>query len=103
ESFLGLAFHHVAGESPGSTGKSQNGDFRPDGFYDSPNGLGEEAGLGFRVKELQPLDIQLGADWIWQVWARVAEFQLQAHGFGGNQDVRENDDGIDTEPAKWLD
>jgi hypothetical protein len=38
-----------------------------------------------------------------QIWAGIAEFQLQAHGFGGNQNIRENDDCVDAEPEKWLD
>jgi len=39
----------------------------------------------------------------WAVWAGVAEFQLQAHGFGWNQNVRENDHRINPKPAKGLD
>jgi len=51
--------------------------------------FGQESRFRLRVEYLEPSDIRLGAHWVGQVWAGVAEFQLQAHGFGWNQNVRE--------------
>jgi len=82
ESFLGLAFHHVAGKSPRSTRETQNGNLWTDGFHDAPDSFGQEGRFRLRVEHLETGDIHLGAHWIRQVWAGVAEFQLQAHGFG---------------------
>src|SRR6266704_1280539 len=103
ETFVGLAFHYVTGESPRSTCKAQNGNLRTDGFHDPPDGFGQEARVFLRVKYLEPVDIRLGAHGIWQVWAGIAEFQLQAHGFSEDQDVRENDNGVHAKPPKGLD
>ena len=101
--FLGLAFHHVAGEGPRSACKTQNRNVLTDGSHDAPNCFGQETGFRLGVEYPKALDIRFGADWIRQVWAGVAEFQLQAHGFGRNQNVGEHDDGVDAKPAKRLD
>src|SRR5437899_11835442 len=94
ESFFGLAFHHVAGKCPRSTGKTQDWYFRTDGFHDPPDGFGQEACFFLRVEDLEAVDVQLGAHGIRQVWAGVAELQLQRDGFSGNEDARENEDDI---------
>ena len=44
-----------------------------------------------------------GADGFGKIRAFVLEFEGQAHGLGGDEDVRENDDGVDAEAAKRLD
>src|SRR5260370_14467538 len=100
ESFLGFAFHHVAGKCPRSARKTQNGNLRTDGFDDAPDGFGQEARFRLRVEYLEPVDIRLGAHRTWQGWAGVAEFQLQAQCFGGDQDIRENDYCINAKAAK---
>src|SRR6266704_433200 len=74
-----------------------------DGFHDPPDGFGQEARVFLRVKYLEPVDIRLGAHGIRHNWAGIADFQLKAHRFGWNQNVRENDDGINTKPPKGLD
>ncbi len=48
------------------------------------------------------IDVCSGADGVRQVWSGVAELELQAHGFSGDEDVRENDDGVDTKPSEGL-
>src|SRR5260370_2122464 len=103
ESFLRFAFDHVTGKSPRSTRKTQNGNFGTDGFHDAPDGFGQEACFGLRVEHLEPVNIRFGTHGIRQVWPGVAEFQLQAHRFGWNQNVRENDYCINAKPAKELD
>src|SRR5260370_23542471 len=103
ETFVGLAFHHVTGKSPRSTCKAQNGNLRTDGFHDPPDGFGQKARVFLRVKYLEPVDIRLGAHGIRYNWSGIADFQLKAHRFGWNQNVRENDDGVHTQPAKGLD
>ena len=102
EAFFGAAFDHVAGESPGSGGKAQNGNRVPDFANDATNGFGEEAGLDFWVEEFQLFDLAFGANGIGEIGAGVAEFELEAHGFGGDEDVGEDDDGVDAELAKGL-
>ena len=37
-----------------------------------------------------------------KIGAGVAQFEFQAHGFGGDQNVGEDDDGVDAEQAKGL-
>src|SRR5216683_3008512 len=103
ESFLSLAFHHITGKGPRSTGKAQDGNFGTDGFHDTTDGFGKKGRFFLWVENLEAVDVQLGAHRIRQVRAGVTEFQRQAHGFSGNQNVRENDDGIDAQPAKGLD
>src|SRR6266849_9744609 len=103
ESFLSLAFHHITGKGPRSTGKAQDGNFGTDGFHDTADGFGKKGRFFLWVENLEAVDVQLGAHRIRQVWAGVAEFQLQSHGFSRNQNVRENDDGINAQPAKGLD
>src|SRR5260370_11958520 len=98
ESFLGLAFHHVTGKGPRSTGKTQNGNLWTDGFHDPPDGLGQETCFRLRIEDLEPDDIRLGAHRIRQVWPGIAEFQLQAHGFGGEQKVPDTDYSIHPPP-----
>src|SRR5260370_171492 len=103
KSFLGFAFHHVAGKCPRSTRKTQNGNVRTDGFHNAPNGFGQEARFRLRVEHLEPVDIRFGAHGIGQVWPGVAELQLQAHRFGWDQNVRADDHRINATPAKGLD
>src|SRR5437016_3290708 len=103
KSFLGLAFHHITSKSPWGTRKTQNGNLGTDGFHDAADGFWQEASIHLGVENLEPVDIRLGTHRIRQAWPGVAEFQLQAHGFGGDQNVRENDDGINAKPAKGLD
>src|SRR6266404_4505234 len=103
KTFLGFAFYHVGGESPGSTGEAQHGNVGTDGFHDPTDGFGQEAGFRFWIEDLKAVDIGFGANRIRQVGAGVTELEVQAHGFSGNQNVRENDDGIHAEPAEGLD
>ena len=102
KSFFSLAFHHVTGQGPRGTSKTQNGNLGADGFHDAPDGFWKKASICLRVKNLESVDVRLGTYRIRQVWTGVAEFQLQPHGFGGNQNVRENDDRINAQPAKGL-
>ena len=102
EAFLRAAFDHVTGQSPGCGGEAQNGNGRAYFANDAPNGFGEEAGVDFRVEEFEFLDVALGANRLGQVGTGVAEFECEAHSFGGDEDVRENDDGVDAEEAKGL-
>lgn len=44
----------------------------------------------------------MGTDGFGQIGAGVAEFELEAHGFGGDENVRKDDDGVDAEEAKRL-
>jgi hypothetical protein len=52
EAFLGLAFHHVAGQSPGSRRETQNRNFRADGLYDSPDSFEEKASFQVGIEKL---------------------------------------------------
>ena len=51
EAFFGAAFDHVAGQSPGSGRKAQNGNGGADFADDAANGFGEEGGFDFGVEE----------------------------------------------------
>jgi len=102
ETFLGSAFNHVAGQSPRSGGKAEHRDVRTSRANDSADGFGEEASLLLRVEEAKRFDVLLGADRLGEVWSRVAEFQRKAHGFGRNENVGENDDGVHVEAAEGL-
>lgn len=102
EAFAGATLDHIASESPGSSGKTEHRCLRAEFAGDAANGFGEKGGLDFRIEEFQAHDITVGAHGRRQVRAGVAEFERQAHGFGGNQDVGENDDCIDAEEAEGL-
>src|SRR5260370_35967175 len=91
ESFLGLAFYHVAGKCPRSTGKAQDGNFGTDGFHNTTDGFGKKGRFFLWVENLEAVDIQLRAHRIRQVWAGVPEFHRQTHGFSRRQNGREND------------
>src|SRR5208282_354818 len=102
EAFFGAAFDHVAGECPGSGGKTEDGNGGADFADDAANGFGEEGGFDFGVEKLEFLDIALRADRLGQVGAGIAEFELESHGFGGDENVGEDDDGVHAEQAKGL-
>src|SRR5260370_36685235 len=98
ESFLGLAFYHVAGKCPRSTGKAQDGNFGTDGFHDPTDGFEKKGRLFLWVENLEAVDVQFGAARIRQVWAGVAGFQLKCHGLGGSQNVGGNEEGVAAKP-----
>ena len=37
-----------------------------------------------------------------QIWTGIHQFKGETHGLGRNEDIRENNDDIDAEPAKGL-
>ena len=102
KAFFGAAFDHVAGESPGSSGETQNGDCGADFADDAANGFREKGGFDFGVEEPQLVYIAFGANGLGEIGAGISEFEFEAHGFGGDENVRENDDGVDTEEVKGL-
>ena len=52
KSFLGFAFDHIAGKSPRSACKTENGNLRTDGLDDATDSFGQEAGVCLRVEHL---------------------------------------------------
>ena len=67
-----------------------------------PDGLGKKSGLRLRIKQAQLLDVRGSTHGLRQIWPGVIQFQLHAHGFGGNQNIRKNDDGVHAEQTKRL-
>lgn len=51
KAFAGAAFDHVAGESPGASGETENRDGRADFTDDSADRFGEEGGFDFGIEE----------------------------------------------------
>lgn len=102
EAFFCAALDHVASEGPGGSGKAEDGDVRADVFDGAAKGFHEEAGFDFGVEDVEFFYILWGADRFREVWSLVFELKGKAHGFCGDKNVRENDDGVDAEAAERL-
>lgn len=103
EAFLGAAFDHVTGESPGRSGKTENGNVRASIANGAAKRLHQKAGFDFGIEDAKFFYISFGANGFGKIGAFVFKLESKAHGFGGDEDVREDDDGIDAESAKRLD
>lgn len=102
EAFLGAALDHVAGKGPGGGGEAEDGNVGAYFFYSAAKSFHEEAGLAFRVKSVEFFYIGLAADRFREVRAGIAEFEREAHGFGRDKNVREDDNCINAEAAEGL-
>ena len=103
EAFLGAAFDHVTGEGPGRSGETENGDVRARIANGAAKRFHEKAGFDFWIEDAEFFYIGFAANGFGKIGAFVLKFEGKAHGFGGDQDVREDDDGIDAEAAERLD
>src|ERR1700693_1630893 len=102
EAFLSFPFNHVTSERPGGGREAQDWHFRANVFYDATNGVRQEFSFQFGIEDPQSSHIGGAADGARKIRAGVIELKMHAHGFGRNQNVRENYDGIDSQDAKWL-
>ena len=99
---FGPALDHVAGQRPWRAGKSQHRDLRPELAAEPPDGLGHESSILLGIENPQRLHLADFTDGMSDHRAGVGQLHFDAHGFGGNQDVRKNDDGIHAHRAKRL-
>ena len=98
----GVAFDHVAGESEGGGGEAEDGNGGTEFAGDTANGLGKKGGFTLGIEESQFGYVGFGADRLGEVGTGVAKFEWKAHGFGGDENVGEYDDGVDAETAEGL-
>lgn len=102
EAFFGAALDHVAGEGPGGGGETQNGNVGADEFNGATEGFHEEASFFLRIKNVEFFYIAFGANGMGEIGTGILQFKSKAHGFGGDEDVGENNDGVDAESAEGL-
>src|SRR5690348_9400459 len=96
------ALDHIAGECPWRGGESENGYVRANLADEAANGFHEEAGFGLGVEAVEFLDVSGGAHGLRKVGTSIAELERQPHSFGDDQDIGENDNGVDTETSEGL-
>lgn len=102
KTFFGAALDHVAGEGPGGSGKAQDGNVGPNVIYGATQGFHQEAGFFLGIKDVEFFYIGFRSNWLRKIRTCVLEFEGEAHGFGRNQDIGEDNDGIDAETAEGL-
>jgi hypothetical protein len=102
EAFLGAAFDHVAGEGPGRSGETENGDIRAGIANGAAKRFHQEAGFDFGIEDAEFFYIGFGANGFGEIGALVLKFESKSHRLGGDEDVRKNDDGINAESAERL-
>src|SRR5438876_4695765 len=100
--FFRSTFHHITRERPRGTGKAQNRNFAADRLYDAADRFGQEPGFQFRVENPQFLNVCQATNRAWKVRPLIAQLEWQSHGFGRNEDIGEDDHGIDAEPSERL-
>ena len=98
-----LTFDHVAGERPRSGGEANHRDVGADGLANSANRVGHESCVALGIEIAQPPDSGNIANRIREHWAGIGYVERQSHRFRDDQNIRENDDGIHIQRAKWLD
>src|SRR5262249_46038747 len=94
---------HVGGEGEGGAGESDGGDAVVEGGAGAADGPGEKAGALDGVRHHELVDVGGGAEGRREVGTLVAELQLHAHALDGDEDVGEDDGGIDPEAPDGLD
>ena len=102
KAIFGATFDHVTGESPRRGGKAEDGNFGAGVFHRATESFHEEAGFLFRIEEIEFFDVSFSADGLGKIWTFIFEFEREAHGFGRDEDVRKDDDGVDVEAAQGL-
>jgi len=102
ESVAGAAFDHIAGERPRGGGEAENRDGRAELAGYAADGFGQEGGFEFGVEDSEFGDVGGGTYRLGEIGAGVTELELQAHGFGRDENVGENDNGINAEAAEGL-
>lgn len=100
--FFGAAFDHVTGQSPRRGSKAEDRDVGSGEFDGAAKSFHEEAGFDFRIEDVEFPYVGLGANWSRKVGTLVFELEGKAHGFGRDENVGKDDDGVDAEAAQGL-
>lgn len=98
-----MTFDHVAGQSPRRGGKAEDGNIGTSVFHRAAKGFYQEASFDFGVEEVEFFHVGFSANRFGEVWTFVLEFESEAHGFGRDENVRKDNDGINVEATQRLD
>jgi hypothetical protein len=55
------------------------------------------------IEDAKLFDVGFGANGFGEIGPFVFQFEVETHGLGGDEDVRENDNGVDAQAAERLD
>jgi hypothetical protein len=72
-------------------------------FHRTAKSFHEEAGFFFWIEDVEFLNVRIGSDRLWQIWPLVFEFQREAHSLCRDENVGEDDDGVNIEATQGLD
>lgn len=98
----GAAFDHVAGECPGRGGEADDGNVWTGGATDGANGVRDKFGFALGIEIAQAADGGGVSNGAGEHGAVIGDVERHAHGFGDDEDVREDDDGVHAEDAEGL-
>jgi hypothetical protein len=102
KAFLGAAFDHVAREGPGRSGEAENGDLRTCGPDGAAKSFHQKTGFGFGIEDAKFFYVRRRANGFGKIRAFVFKFECEPHRFGGDQNIREDDDGVYAKTAEGL-
>ena len=102
EAVARAALDHVAGQCPRRRGKAEHRHVRSERAAELANGVAEEFRFDFGIEFRERFDLFGGAHGRMHDRSGVAEFDGRAHGFGDDENIGEDDDGVHAEAAMRL-